>query len=101
MARDTSAYLQDIFDACIAIEDVLVDVTLDDYRRYSSIRSSVEHKFIIIGEALRRISALDEPLFLFISNSRAIIHFRNLLAHDYGAVDDDSVFGLVHSDLIV
>ena len=33
MARDLSAYLQDILDACIAIEDVMVDVTLDDYLR--------------------------------------------------------------------
>jgi len=27
------------------------------------------------------------------------VAFRNLLAHDYEAVDDDSVFGLVYSDL--
>jgi hypothetical protein len=39
--------------------------------------------------------------FSSISNSRAIVDFRNLLAHDYGAVDDDAVFGLVYSDLIV
>ncbi|MFM7641082.1 MAG: HepT-like ribonuclease domain-containing protein [Cyanobium sp.] len=43
---------------------------------------------------------LDARLFLSISNSRAIIDFRNLLAHDYGDVDDDSVFGLAYSDLI-
>jgi uncharacterized protein with HEPN domain len=24
-----------------------------------------------------------------------------LLAHDYGAVDDDAVFGLVYSDLVL
>ena len=66
MARDLSAYLQDIYDACAAIEEVIEGVTLDDYR-----------------------------------GRRAIIDFRNLLTHDYGAVDDDSVFGLVHSDLIV
>jgi len=33
MARDLFAYLQDILDACIAIEDVMVDVTLDNYLR--------------------------------------------------------------------
>lgn len=101
MARDLSAYLQDILDACIAIEDVMQDISLEDYRRQRAVRSSVEREFIIIGEALRRISALDERLFHSISNSRAIVDFRNLLAHDYGAVDDDSVFGLVYSDLIV
>jgi uncharacterized protein YutE (UPF0331/DUF86 family) len=56
---------------------------------------------MIIGAALRRISALDEELFASISNSRAIVDFRNLLAHDYGAIDDDSVFGIVYSDFIV
>ena len=73
---------------------------MEEYRARRAIRSSVEREFIIIGEVLRRISTLDECLFHSISNSRVIIDFRNLLAHDYGAVDDDSVFGLVHSDLI-
>ena len=101
MARDLSAYLQDIHDACIAIEEVMQGVTLEDYRRKRAVRPSVEREFIIIGEALRRINTLDENLFRSISNSRAIVDFINLLAHDYGAVDDDSVFGLVQSDLIV
>jgi uncharacterized protein with HEPN domain len=87
MARDLSAYLQDIYDACVVIEEVIEGVTLDDYRGKRAVRSSVEREFIIIGEALRRISALDESLFYSISNSRAIIDFRNLLAHDYGAID--------------
>jgi hypothetical protein len=30
MARDLSAYLQDIYDACVAIEEVIEGVTLDD-----------------------------------------------------------------------
>lgn len=101
MARDLSAYLEDIYDACVVIEEVTEAVSLQEYRAQRAVRSSVEREFIIIGEALRRISILDERLFLSISNSRAIIDFRNLLAHNYGAVDDDSVFGLVHSDLIV
>jgi uncharacterized protein with HEPN domain len=101
MARDLSAYLQDIHDACVPIKEVTEAVSLEEYQARRVIRSSVEREFIIIGEALRRISALDERLIHYISNSRAIIDFGNLLAHDYGAVDDDSVFGLVHSDLIV
>jgi uncharacterized protein with HEPN domain len=52
MARDLCAYLQDIYDACVVIEEVIDGVTLDDYR-----------------------------------GRRAIIDFRNLLAHDYGAID--------------
>ena len=101
MARDLSAYLQDVLDACNSIEDVVSGISLDEYRNKRAVRSAVEREFIIIGEALRRVSALDERLFSSISNSRAIVDFRNLLAHDYGAVDDDAVFGLVYSDLTV
>ena len=100
-ARDLSAYLQDILEACNSIEDVMSGVSSEEYRSKRAVRSAVEREFIIIGEALRRVSALDETLFSSISNSRAIVDFRNLLAHDYGAVDDDAVFGLVYSDLIV
>jgi len=101
MVRDLSAYLQDILEACNAIEDVMSGVTLDHYKNRRFVRSAVEREFVIIGEALKRVSALDERLFRSISNSRAIVDFCNLLAHDYGAVDDDAVFGLVYSDLVV
>ena len=101
MPRNLTAYLQDILDAAAAIADVMRGVSIEDYRNTRSIRSSVEREFIIIGAALRRIGDLDARLFASISNSRAIVDFRNLLAHDYGAIDDDSVFGIVYSDLIV
>ena len=101
MPRDLTAYLQDILDASAAIADVMRGVSIEDYRNTRSIRSSVEREFITIGAALRRIGDLDARLFASISNSRAIVDFRNLLAHDYGAIDDDSVFGIVYSDLIV
>jgi uncharacterized protein with HEPN domain len=74
MARDLSAYLCDIFEACNAIEDVMKGVTLEDYRKKRAIRSSVE-----------RESAVDLP---------------NLLTHNYGAINDNAVYGLIYSDLI-
>jgi len=101
MARELSAYLYDIVEACDAIEDVMTGVTLEDYRKKRSVRSSVEREFIIIGEPLRRISVLDSCLFMKISNSRSIVDFRNLLTHNYGAINDAAVYGLVYSDLIV
>ena len=101
MPRDLAAYLQDILDAACAIADVTRGVSLEEYRATRSVRSSVEREFIIIGAALRRISDLDAQLFASISNARAIVDFRSLLAHDYGAIDGDSVFGIVYSDLIV
>jgi uncharacterized protein with HEPN domain len=62
---------------------------------------SVEREFILIGEALSRLSKTETGTFSSITNAKLIIDFRNLLAHDYGAIDDDSVYGLAFSDLIV
>jgi uncharacterized protein with HEPN domain len=100
MAHDLSAYLQDVIEACNSIEDVMSGVSLEGCRNKHAVRSAVEREFIIIGEALRRIRTLKETLFSSMSNSRAIVNFRNLFAHHYGVVDDDAVFGLVYSDLI-
>ena len=90
-----------IVEACNAIEDVMKGVTLEDYRKKRAIRSSVEREFIIIGEALRKISALDNRLFMSISNSRSVVDFRYLLTHNYGAINDNAVYGLIYSDLII
>jgi uncharacterized protein with HEPN domain len=51
MARDLSAYLQDILHACSAVGDVMQGIMLEEYRRNSAVRSAVEREFIIIGEA--------------------------------------------------
>jgi uncharacterized protein with HEPN domain len=92
MVRNVAAYLQDILDACVAIEEVTQGVSLDEYRNRQSIRSAVEREFIIVGEALSRLRAIDEILFKSVSNSRAIVDFRNMLAHNYVAIDE-----LLHS----
>jgi uncharacterized protein with HEPN domain len=79
MARDLPAYLQDILEACNSIEDVMSGVSLEEYRSKRAVRSAVEREFNIIGEALRRVSALDEMLFSSISNSRATVIFETCL----------------------
>jgi uncharacterized protein with HEPN domain len=89
MARDLSIYLQDVIDACTSFGDAMSGVSLEEYRDKSAVRSAVERKFIMFGEAPRRLHTLDEKPFGSLPSSRAIVDFRNLLAHDYGAIDDD------------
>jgi predicted nucleotidyltransferase len=79
MVRDLSAYLQDVLEACNAIEDVICGISLEEYRSMRAVRSAEEREFIIIGEALRRVSALDERLFDYISNSRPIVTLETFL----------------------
>lgn len=101
MARDVSTYLQLVLEACTAIEDTISGISLEEYRNNRAVRSAIQRGFIIIGEALRRLSVLDEKLFRSISNSRAIIDYRKMLAHDCAAADYDVVFELTYSNLII
>jgi len=80
---------------------VVSGVAAEGYRNKRAVRSAVERKFIIIGEVLGRVVSLDERLYASTSNFRAIADFRAMLARDYVAVDDDAIFGIVYSGLIV
>ncbi len=101
MPRSTAAYLADILDACAAVEAVLGGVDLQIYKKTRSIRSSVERELILIGEAVSVLGRRDPDVFQRISNARLIIGLRNILTHDYPAVDDETLYGVARSDLPV
>ena len=101
MPRSTAAYLADILDACAAVEGVLDGVDLQTYKKTRSIRSSVERELILIGEAVSVLGRRDPDVFQCISNARLIIGLRNILTHDYPAVDDETLYGVARSDLPV
>ena len=42
MARNLSAYLQDVLEACKSIEDVMNGISLDEYRNKRAVKSAVE-----------------------------------------------------------
>ncbi len=101
MPRSAAAYLVDIIEACDAIETVLTGVDLPTYRDSRSTRSSVEREFIIIGEAVSALGRVAPDLFDHISHARIVVGFRNVLTHDYAAVDDETVFGVTRDDIPV
>jgi uncharacterized protein with HEPN domain len=69
-----------------------------DYKSYSAdeaYRSAVERQFIIIGEALNRLSKLNLEVLKNIPGYRVIVNFRNILVHGYDRVEDEVVWGIV------
>ena len=92
MQRDERAYLNDVVEACEAIERALTDQDLMTYRANRLIRSAVEREFIIVGEAMAALSRLSPGLFTPITHARRIVDFRNQLAHQYSDVDDTVVW---------
>ena len=99
MPRSAIAYLSDIIEASHAIEDVLSGVDLGTYQRTRAIRSAVEREFITIGEAISVLGQVAPDAVEGISHARMIVRFRNVLTHDYAAVDDETVLALAPSDL--
>jgi uncharacterized protein with HEPN domain len=99
MEDDLLKYLYDIKEAAAAILRFVRGKTLDDYERDELLRSGVERKFEIIGEALNRVSRDNPTVLDKIREHRNIVSFRNILAHGYDSIDNRIVWGIIAEDL--
>jgi uncharacterized protein with HEPN domain len=99
MKPEVLTHLHDIARAGKALKAFVAGRTLKHYVSDEQLRSAVERKFEIMGEALKRIHR-DEPAILQrIRDHRDIISFRNILVHGYDAVDDQIVWDIIEDDL--
>ncbi len=99
MQRSPQAYLLDILDACDSVESLLRGIDLDSYENSRAIRSAVEREFIIIGEAVGLLGRAAPEVFARITDAPVIVGFRNVLAHEYAAVDNEAVLGVAEHSL--
>lgn len=72
---------------------------LQDYKADALLRSGVERQFEIVGEALNRLKKVDPEIVAQITDYRRIIGFRNVLAHGYDVVSDDTTWDIVQNKL--
>jgi uncharacterized protein with HEPN domain len=101
MPHDPRKSLEDIRLAAAFIVATTSGRTLDDYRMDEVLRSAVERKFEIIGEALSRLHKADATLAAQVPEHRQIISFRNVLIHGYDMIDEAVVWHIVQTDLPV
>ena len=99
MERDTNTYLYDIIQSCQNIRKFTTDIDFQTYTADLLIKSAVERQFIIIGEALNRISRFDPVMYNHIPHVERIIGFRNIIVHGYDIVSDQLVWQIVQSHL--
>src|SRR5262245_32244430 len=97
--RDERALLDDISKACRLVLRFVEGKTFDDYANDDLLRSGVERQFIIIGEAMARLVTIHTDLPTMIPEYRRVIGFRNVLTHEYGAVDDHLAWSTAQDDL--
>lgn len=99
MKDDTLAHLHDLLQAGRDVKTFVDDRSFDDYKADSLLRSAVERKFEIMGEALTRIRRDDPDILARIRESRDLISFRNILIHGYDAIDYRIVWSVIEDDL--
>jgi uncharacterized protein len=94
MAKQPGVYLHDAAMALAAIERYIAGKDLYHYLRDDLLQAAVERRFEIAAEALNQLSKSYPSLAAKISNLPAIVAFRNVLAHEYSAVDNRRVWEL-------
>ena len=95
MQRDARAFLWDIAAAAESIRAFTENKTLADYMADEMLRSAVERKFGIIGEALTLLLRFFPQYEAKITLPGQIIAFRNQIIHGYASVHDDIVWEIV------
>ena len=101
MPRSARAYLEDVRDACSAIEHITITSDLAEYLADRVQRSAMEREFLIIGEAVNRLSVLWPDIASTLTGARLIVDFRNRLAHEYHNIDDEMVWAIGEVDVPV
>jgi len=99
MKDDSLAHLHDVLQAARAVKAFVSGRTLEEYAWDELLRSAVERKFEIMGEAIGRIKRDEPELLSLIRHHRAIVSFRNILVHAYDAIDDQIVWNVIEDDL--
>ena len=92
MKHDVSSFLGDILAAIQSIEDFLNGVDETTFLASDLMRSAVERKFIIIGEALSQVDKLGFTDGIAIAEQQQIIGFRHRLVHGYRIIDGRRVY---------
>ena len=99
MPSDVRSFLWDIQRAAEAIGQFTFGLDVRAYAESELVRSAVERKFEIIGEALGQIAKRDPDLARRIPDFREIIAFRNILIHGYASIVHERVWDAAQASL--
>ena len=92
------AYLWDMREAAREAIQMLGSRTDDEYLADNVLRRAVERCVELVGEAARRVSSEMQAAHPEVA-WRGIIGQRNVLAHEYGAIDHSLLYRTATEDL--
>lgn len=92
-------YLADILRAGQALNEFTIGKTFEDYQASLLLRFAVERQLEIVGEALNQLLIHAPEFENRFKYRRQIKGFRNVLAHEYMAIDNALVWGILEVHL--
>ena len=98
--RDYSIYLQDILSNIEHAEKFVTNLSFDEFIKNYQVNYAVVRCLEIIGEACKQIPQTIRNKYPEIPWQR-IIGIRNVIVHEYAAVDIEIIWGTVKNDLPV
>lgn len=88
------AYLWDMLDSARSIVQFVGQTAYADYLNNPMLQAAVERKIEIIGEAARKVSDPFKQSHPEIPWRKIIVQ-RNVLAHEYGEIEQESIWQVV------
>lgn len=100
MDEQIKSWLYDILNSILEIESYFDDeMSFESYQSDTKTKRAVERNLEIIGEAVNRISKLNDDIEL--QDKRKIISLRNRIIHGYDQVSDELVWSVTQNYLPV
>jgi uncharacterized protein with HEPN domain len=98
MKHEARKYLFDILEAIDDIREFTRGIKLfSDFDKSKIVRTAVERKLAIIGEAIVKLKKADSKIIIV--NAEKIINLRNRLVHSYDEIDHEIIWGIVKRNL--
>ena len=101
MQRDPRAFLWDVRESVLAIQQFTAGMDAAAYAGNAMAQAAVERKFEIIGEALGQLAKVDAFMASRIPDLPQIVAFRNQLIHGYATVNVSTVWNIAQNALPV
>ena len=96
--RETEDYLDDIWDAIVAIEEFIAGISLEDFKQDRKTIFAVTRAIEIVGEAVKNIPEFLKSMYPEVP-WKAIAGMRDKLIHQYFRVDVDVLWETTQQDV--
>ena len=98
MKKNNNLYLEDRLEAIDRADEYVSDLTYEEFYENNMAQDAVIRQISIIGEALNKVDKEFHKEYPQLP-SRDAISMRNVLVHDYDAIDLNRVWATVKDDL--